>query len=67
VSEQERERLASLIHEAYQQGTLEAVYRALQAAEQYLAQYPNDWDIAFAVEPLVLMYDLLEAERQEAL
>lgn len=62
MSEQDRARLLVLIRAAYQEGTIEAVRRALQAAERHLIQYPNDWDVAFAVEPLVLMYDLLEGE-----
>lgn len=67
MSEQDRAQLLELVRVAYQQGTLKAVRQALQAAERYLAQYPSDWDIAFAVEPLVLMYDLLEGERQDEL
>jgi uncharacterized protein YbgA (DUF1722 family) len=63
VSSEEREYIAELIRAAVRQGTLESVQRALSVAERYLAQHPDDWEVAFAIEPLVLMHDLLAAEQ----
>jgi hypothetical protein len=59
----ERERVVALIRRALATGRREAIERALAAAQTYLEQNPQDWQVAAACEPLYMLSASLDASR----
>ena len=59
----DRERVIALVRDAYRTKERSAVDRALAAADRYLRAHPDDWQVALACEPLLLVAQELASER----
>ena len=59
----ERERVVELIRHALATGRREAIERALAAAQTYLEQNTQDWQVAAACEPLYIVSASLDDSR----
>ena len=56
----ERDEIIKLIRRALAIGNIDTIDRALAAAKRYLDRHPDDWQLATACEPLVLMRSTLD-------